>query len=383
MPDFKHIALRPSLAPVVKQCPSAMYVDPNMPVMRTSTNDVFSKTGTALHDVFKEVIYPGHAITVEALLPIAARYEVAMEGYFGIIWRAKKIAEKWSKLAGFYQGATLERKLSATLSNGYVLEGTPDLFSVHGEFAVVNDLKTGEKEFDYFAQVELYALMIWKQNQALGLKKVYGALFHPMLDKFTNEEISEDRLRHVEDYYTKMMLFAGMNYVTGPACAICPRLLTCPAIKKSVDPMITDMRSGREVTALDIKAWRPMVKYLEKCVENYKVIEHALLERMGSIDLGDGYELYLKTDFQEKLKPLEAFHVLTGDFKIPPEKVIEQMKISKAAVDEAARAIAIPRDRAHGLGATKMKLHKALEEKGATYKKPRVSATTRPIAITK
>lgn len=380
MPDFNHIRLRPSLAPVVRQCPSAMYVDPKVPEIRTADGEVFSTTGTALHDVFKQLIYTGKPLTREALIPFAERHNVAMEGFFGIEWRAKQIAEKWEKVSKWYQGAQLEERISCTLSNGYELAGTPDLFQVVGEYALVFDLKTGEKELDYTPQIELYALILWKRHQALGMKRVFGALFAPMLNKFTNQEITEQRLEHVEEFYTKAMAFAGITYVIGPMCQFCPRLLSCPAMVRSVDPMVADLREGRELSALDIKQFRPAMRYLKQIVERYEEVERALVERMGTIDLGDGYELYLRTDMEDKIKPVDAFRILTGElFKIPPEKVLEGMKISKTAVKEAARAIAVPRSRENGLGVTQVKLLTALESAGATYKKPKTYVSSRPI----
>lgn len=380
MPDFKHINLRPSLAPVAKQCPSAMYVDPQRPEIRTAESEVFSTTGTALHAIFKELVYPGLPVTEAALLPYAERFQVAMEGYFGILWRAKKVEVWWKKVAQWYQGAVLEERISCTLSNGFELAGTPDLMNVVGEFGLILDLKGGQKEMDYMPQVELYALIAWKRNQALGIKKFYGAIFAPMLDKYTNEEISAERLAHVEEFWVKHMAFAGVSYVMGPMCAVCPRLLSCPAMAKSIDPMAGELRHGRDITALDIKAFRPTARYLKQLLERYEEVERALVERMGVIDLGDGYELYLRTDMEDKLKPIEAFHVLTGEFRIPAEKVLEQMKISKTGVKEAARAIAQARSRENGIGATQVKILKALEAQGATYQKPKVYVSTRPIA---
>lgn len=380
MPDFKHIALRPSLAPVAKQCPSAMYVDPAHPEIRTVEGMVFSATGTALHDVFKEIIYPGLPLTEAALLPFVERHQVVMEGYFGILWRAKRLEERWKKVAQWYQGATLEQRISCTLSNGYELAGTPDLVQITDKgFGLVLDLKSGEKEMDYMAQVELYALIAWKRNQALGVNEFYGAIFAPMLDKYHNEKITAERLAWVEEFWVKAMAFAGVQYVMGPMCAVCPRLLTCPAMVKSVDPMVAEVRSGREITALDIKAWRPTAKYLKTILERYEEVERALVEHMGTIDLGDGMELYLKTAMEDKLKPVETYHVLTGEFRIPPEKVLENMKVSKEGVKEAARAIAQARSRENGIGATQVKIMKALEAQGATYKKPKVSVQARPI----
>jgi hypothetical protein len=379
---FESIALRPSLAPVAKICPSAMFRDAARPEIRTAALEAFSNSGTALHAVFKDIIYKGLPVTQEALIPYCDRFNVTMDGYFGILWRAKQVAEKWEKVAQFYQNAQLEQTISCTLKNGYVLSGTPDLFAINADFGVIFDLKTGEGGYDYFAQVEMYALILHKKYGALGVKEYFAGLFYPMLEKYTNRKISAEYLDELEDSWCKRIDLAGVSYVMGPMCAICPRLVSCQAIIRTIDPLAAELRIEREITPYDIAKFRPGIKVMERIVERFKEVEKALLEQFGIIDLGDGYELFMKEDFADKLRPVESWRILTEEYKIPPEEIIKQLKFTKSAVKESARVISVPRDRNRGLAVTQTRIIKSLEEQGAIEKVPRREVSMRPKAIT-
>lgn len=377
MNEFKNIHLRPSLAPIAKICPSAMYRDANKPEIRSASLQVYSASGTALHAVFKDLIYPGKALSDEALVPYTEKYNVTLQGYYGIGWRAKQIETKWQKVSQYYQGAQLEQTISCTLKNGYVLTGTPDLFSVNSEFGMIFDLKTGETEYDAFPQIEMYALILHKKFGANGVKEYFGALFYPMLEKYTNRKITAQDLDELEDDWCRRIDAAGISYTTGPQCAICPRILSCQAMVRTVDPMCAELRLEREITPFDIQKFRPAIKLMEKYVENYKVLEKALLERFGVIDLGDGYELYFKEMFRDHLKTQEAWRILTEEYQIPAAKLLEGMKMSKECVKEAARVISVPKTRDRGLGVMQKKIFASLEEQGAIEKVPRKEVSMR------
>lgn len=379
---YEQIRLRPSLGPAAKQCPSSMYHDPKKPHIGSSAFKVQSKLGTALHDVFKTRIYGGLSIKDEDLVPFVEKHNVTIAGYYGLGWRARQIAEKWSKVAGFYEGAKLETEIACTLKNGFPLRGTPDLFAVNSEFGVVFDLKTGESDYDYLAQVELYALILHKRFGAQGVKEWYVALFCPMLEKYTNVRLTAEYLDQLEDFYCKSMDEAGVKYVMGANCPICPRLLSCQAMIRSVDPMAAELRSGRDITPYDIAKFRPVVKLMEQMIDNYKLVEKSLLERVGIIDLGNGYELFIKEDFQDKLKAPDTWRILTEEFQIPPQAILEHMKMTKTAVKESAQAIAVKRDKQKGLGVTQTRIFKALDEQGAIEKVPRKEVSMRTKAIT-
>jgi hypothetical protein len=379
---FENIRLRPSLGPVAKQCPSAMFHDPRRPDIRTSAHLVQSTTGTALHDIFKERTYRGLPLRDEDLAPYAEKHNVALTGYYGIGWRARQVAEKWAKIAPFYEGAQLETEIACVLKNGFPLRGTPDLFKVNAEFGVILDEKYGESEYDFMAQVELYALILHKRYAAQGVKEWYCALFCPMLEKYVNVKLTAEYLDKLEDKYCEAMNLAGVSYVTGPACPICPRLLSCQAMIRSVDPLNTELRSGRDITPYDIAKFRPSVKLMEQMVEHYKAVERAVLERVGVIDLTNGYELYFKEDFRDQIRPAEAWKILTDEFRIPPEKIVANLKFPKSAVMESARAIAVARDKNKGLGVTQIRIFNALKEQGAVEKVPRKEVAVRQKAVT-
>jgi hypothetical protein len=158
---------------------------------------------------------------------------------------------------------------------------------------------------------------------------------------------------------------------------------SCPAIIKSIDPLCAEMRADREVGPYDIAKFRPAIQVMKKMVEMFELAQKALLEKHGIIDLGDGYELYLKEDFQDKLKPLESWNILTSEpFNIPAERILAELSMPKGAVKGAVRAIAVPRHREKGLGVMQKKVLDALAASGAVEKVIRKEVSIRPKAIT-
>ncbi len=252
--------------------------------------------------------------------------------------------------------------------NSFVLEGTPDLFNVFATYAVVFDLKTGEAEVDYFPQVELYALILWK---LWGLEKVHVALFSPMLEKYESRVYTAEYLSELEDQYIAAMEAAGIRYVPGPWCRWCKRLTSCPVNLRAIDPLCADIQGGRVIAAADLAHMRPAIQVMEKIVAQYKALERALVERMGTIELGNGYELYLKTWNKTAFRPKETLGLLLAE-GIPMEKIVERMDFTKEDIKELARESPnmVPRHKEKGIGATQSRLLLELEKSGATEERP-------------
>lgn len=382
MDPTAQIRLRPSQGPVAKHCASSMYAPPGS-IEVSDPPTVFSSTGSALHKVFEDLIYPGKDITKELLIPYIRDFQVTMDGYFGIHWRANQIREKWAKVSSWYLNAKSEQRIECTLKNGFVLGGKPDLWNVFEDYAVVFDLKTGEGEDDYFPQVELYALILWKLYGALGLERVHVALFCPMLERYESRVFTAEYLANLEDAYVQAMSAAGIQYAPGPWCKRCRRLTGCPVIVKAVDPLCEDIHMSREVLPGDLARMRPAVAVMEKIIERFKLVEKGLVERFGTIDMGNGYELYQKTLMINSYRPKETLEYLLRE-GIPMDSIVGRLTFSKEDLKELARfhPQMKPRDKDNGLGATQARILNALQEQGATEEKPRKQIAQRPIPDT-
>lgn len=348
-----------------------MFLPPGAPEV-VDPPTVFSACGTALHAVFKDLIFPGKPFAEADLQPYCKKFDVTLQGYYGIAWRAFQIRDKWQTVAQWYQdNPRREKRISCTLKNGFVLEGTPDLFNVFATYAVVFDLKTGEAEVDYFPQVELYALILWKMFGATGLNQVHVALFSPMLEKYESRIFTAEYLAELEDLYIAAMEAAGIRYTPGPWCRWCKRLTSCPVNIRAIDPLCADIQSGRVITAADLAHMRPAIHVMEKIVESYKRVERALVDQQGTIELGNGYELYLKTWNKTVFKPKETLALLLGE-GIPMDKIVERIGFTKEDIKELARESPklVPRSKENGIGAIQSRLLAALEKSGATEEKP-------------
>ncbi len=344
----------------------------------TAPPTIFSQCGTALHAVFKDLIYPSIAFKEDDLKPYARKFEVTMQGYYGIAWRAFQIRDKWQKVAAWYKDAIQEKTIRCVLKNGFVLEGTPDLFQVFGNYAVIFDLKTGEAEVDYFPQVELYALILWKLWGAMGLEKVHVALFAPMLEKYESRVYTAEDLAAIEDHYIDNMEAAGVRYMPGPWCRWCKRLTSCPVNIKAIDPLCEDLKGGRELGPADLAHARPAIQVMERIVARYKEVERALVERLGIIDLGNGYELFIKTWQRAGFKSKETLAHLLAE-GIPMDAIVERLSFSKEDIKQLARESPklVLRTQKNGLGATQARILEELENAGAIEEKPQTQISQR------
>lgn len=390
MNDLAYLEFRPSMAPGFFQCPSYCYRVPGEP-RQASTPNVFSATGTALHRVFYEFIYPGIAMTEEKLKPIASELNVSMDGYYGIKWRAFQVLERWERLRAYYTSPFREQLIKATLKNGLAVEGTPDMYQLCGEHALVFDLKTGEQDVDYFPQLQIYALILYLMYGHTGLREFYCTVYSPMLEKYETRVYSAAFLEDLHDQLVARMDKAGHEYALGVHCKYCKRLTRCPEALNAIDPLCEKMRmveikkSGTgEIVPADIARMRPAVLVMEKVIERYKLIEKTLLDRFGVIDLGNGTELFYRVTPEAEFDPFKAYEVLRK-LGQQLEGILAAMKINKTAVVELAKADAADR-KARGEGGTqKAKVQEYLDAMyaaGACEDKPAKKVATRPLPIT-
>lgn len=365
MASISDIRLRPSMGPIAKNCPASMFMPRSVPQIIDPPNAAMA-TGTALHEIFKDLVYPGHEISNDGLEDYCLRHNVVMDGFYGIGWRARQMAEKWAKVSQWYQDSELEVSLHVTLDNGFVLSGTPDLFKVYGDYAVVFDLKTGLSDMNYFPQVEIYAMMLWKMNAALGLKEVHVALFSPMLEKYESKRLSADYLAGVEREYIAAMEVAETRFCVGNHCRYCKRLTSCPAIRQQVEVILNEFSSGeKEIQPEDIARARPIVKAMGAMVAQYEATEKAIVERLKVVPIDGGYELALQKVEKKSYLPVPTYALLTKE-GVPADKVLEGMQITSESIDDLAGIVAPPRKK----GATQKRIKEELMTLGAVQIKP-------------
>ena len=378
MANIKDIYYRPSLAPVVAQCCSAMY-KAKSEIRIIEESGIPAKLGNAVHKIFAEKITVNLPVEKAYMEEIAAEFGVTVEGYSGIGWRVIKTIKAWEKVAHFFPQESMERekKIGVKLPNGFMWEGTSDLLAMHPGWGIVLDLKTGMKELDHEPQIKDYATIA--AAKTIGTESMIAIIFNPIQDVWESYEYSKEELRaHAEELQIKMEK-SGYEYTKGRMCEYCPRWTSCPAITQELLPSLEGIQAseGKEITTETIRTWYPIVKTMERIVERFKEAQKILLNDEGPIDLGDGYELFLRQYSKDDIKGPIAFQYLLSK-EIPHDDILEKVKLSKSAIEEFAKTKAIPRSREFGIGKMKQMFVDELREMGGIEEKEFLAINTRP-----
>lgn len=376
MATIKDVSYRPSMAPIVEQCPSAMYgIDLSIKQEAGKPADI----GNALHEVFSKRISLGIDPTADFLKEVAGSWGVEVGGYSGIGWRAAKIKLHWEKVAFYFtENAKRESHIAYTLPNGLVWQGTPDIYEVFPDYAVVLDLKTGMQELNHEAQLKDYAAIIaanWS-----GIERVYAIVFNPMQDIYENWVFERDELGAWGKSLIKKIGQADIDYVKGTLCKYCPRWHSCPAIKRELNLLLTDetvLREGQSITTEMIAQWYPAIEVLKKVIEAYDTAKIALVKNFGTIDLGNGYELFVRRYTKDDINGVVAFNFLKEQ-GIDVDKIVEFMKINKTSIRDIAKLIAKPRDKFNSITAVNTRFLDGIRDAGGMTEKPVEAVTTRP-----
>jgi hypothetical protein len=336
------VNFRPSKAPGFMQCPGyCMEPERSYKLLDSDKSLEFATLGTACHDVFSSVIVKQIKVTNEILVPFCEKYNVPFEGFMGLARKAYLMEKKWNEnLAQFFSDPVTERKLKAKLPNGYEYEGTPDIYQLNGDYALILDLKSGETDLDYKYQLMTYCLLLYRQNVTTGLNTFYCYIWSPVIDSYNGFKISEDDLLAFEKELCKQFELAGKQYKSGPWCSFCDMIEVCPSHRRAFLQLESQVP---QITVEQIATTRPIIKAMQKIIDLYDATEKALLEKYGKIPLGDGHELYQQTVLKDTLDAPKALQILMEDFSIPPEKIGPHMKLSKTAVTEVASENAPPR----------------------------------------
>lgn len=358
-PKF-NIKFRPSKAPGFMQCASYC-LEPERPykLVESDKEMEFATLGTACHEVFSDLIVKKIKVTEENLMEIAEKYNVPYEGYMGLARKGFLMERKWiENLARFFTNPVSEEKISFPLPNGEVNEGTPDLYQLNGDYALLLDLKSGETDLDYTAQLMTYALILYRIHEATGLNTFYLYLWAPVIDSYFGIQVNGSDLEAFEKQIVEKWEKVGKEYKTGPWCSYCDTIEVCPQHRRAFLKMEDQVK---EITVEQIAEARPIIKAMQKIVELYEKTEKALLEKYGTIDLGDGHELFYNTIMRDTLDVPKTIQVLSDDFNIPLNTIGPHLKLTKAAVNEIGGDAAPARQKTK----FRKQIIETLKEKGA------------------
>jgi len=353
--DLANIYYRPHKAGLADQCPSSMLRNPNF-IPKTVVG-VRANLGTAAADLFGNVITKGLKLTDELIDDYANKHNVAVDGFEGLAWRAKRLDSKYQKMLekGFLEQPVAEETFTSILANKYTYTYRPDLYEIHGSWAVIVELKMGEVDTGWDLQSRDYALAMIRSAMADGIKKFYCIVLAPIADYYSVKSYTIDELKDFEKKLIANMNKAGTDYVTGPLCQYCDNLLNCPQIKRSIDPISQSIMKVKPnnitITGEEIQQWRPVIKAMKKICKVYEDTEALLLDRMGTIPLGDGTELYYREQNKKEIDIQGAISVMCDDFGVKKEDFISRLSIGTGDIEALSASTAPPRKKAAQLKA--------------------------------
>lgn len=378
MRDFKEIYYRPHKAFLAEQCPSSLLRNPKfIPKQQVG---VPAHLGTACGYAFEHFIVPRQAIEDENIIEIAKMHNVEVDGYNGLKWRVYKLQNAYAKVLekGYFRTPIAEEEWQIALKNGYQYRCFADLYEIHAPWGVVLELKMGKVDTGWEYQARDYAMAMIKKFQDLKLTHVYSIVFAPIVDYYNVTKFTIEELLALEDKLLSTMGKVGEQYVTGDGCEYCDNLLSCPGIKRQIDPVSKDIMAAggiQKISGDDIRKWRATIKGMKKICDTYDSAEKLILGREGSVDLGNGKELYLRDQYTKEVDAGKAISVLVDDFKVERQDFISKLDITNKNIEILSDSIA-PSN-----GKTKMRkaVWDLLEEKGAMKKVLSHVKATRPI----
>lgn len=382
MRNHNEIYYRPHKAFLAEQCPSSMLRNPNLIVKEVV--GVPAHLGTACHQVFEHYIVPQMAIEEDDIVKIANEHNVEVEGYNGLKWRVRKLQTAYTKLLdqGFLKHPISEEKWEVSLKNGYQYTCYPDLYEIHGDWAVIFELKTGKVDNGWEYQARDYGLALRNKFQGMGIKKVFSIVFAPIIDYYNVQEFDMKELTRLEDKLVSSMGKVGEYYVVGDACTFCSNLLNCRAMKSRIDPLTRDILAAgkaQNITGADIRKWRGVIKGLKKIVDIYDSAEKLILKREGTIKLSDTTELYLREQYKKEVDAGKAIAVMVDQFGVDRDAFIERLDIKTSSVEALSDTTAPAR----GMASQRKKVWDAMEKSGAMKKVLQQVKATRPIKLKK
>ena len=337
--------------------------------------------GTACHQLFQTHVSQNIPLSDEDIVKSAQRNNVEVDGYNGLKWRALKMQTAYKKIleAGYFQVPKAEEKSEISLSNGYQYTTYTDLYELHAPWAAVMELKTGKVDTGWEYQARDGALAIFKKYKELGLEYVYAIVFAPVIDYYNVKKFEAAELIELEKRIVSNMEKVGQHYVTGSACPYCDNLRNCKAIKNQIDPMTRDiMKAGgpQNITGAEIAKWRPIMKSMKKIIDTFEDAEKMILEQAGTIDLGNGTELYLREQYNKKIDAGEAIGVLCDKFGVEKSDFIKKITIKNKDI-EALSAMTAP---VGGKSKQIKAVWLTMEQDGAMVKELKKVKATRPIS---
>lgn len=353
---YENIYYRPHKAGLARQCPSSLLCSPDIKIR--SEAGLPAILGRAGHYTYENYISQGVVIEPHVINEIAIKFAVDVNGFNGLGWRVYKLQDKHRRLVEkkMINQLIVERPIPVRLENGYEYTSIPDAIEAFGSWGIVVEVKMGIIDTGWMEQGLSYCLSMLKQFGDTGMGKFYVVLMAPILDYYEVKSFTTEQVLEYEQFIIGQIDKAGKEYCRGDKCQYCPNLLHCQAVGDDIDLYSKDFieTKGRgQIDLAKIAQWRPIMKAMKKIYETYDKAEKVLLNQCGTIDLGNGKELFLRDEARRKYDVSKTIPIMVDEFHVEREDFVKKLEISSESIKELSDAVAPPKGKGKQLQAIK------------------------------
>lgn len=340
--------------------------------------------GSAKHAALAYLVHGNEPPVAE----VAARFDVDVSE----IERAVAFGRQaWAEIREYFPGAATEVALENDLLTGH-LDVFSALFMGHDdidgglgglpETMAVLDWKTGWSGDEHRWQLKSYADLA---RSRFGMPKsgyITVVEVHLPLREMSVENLTAEALDGFRAKLKEQVEHAGRQYAPGSHCKFCPRQHECLAREDYLrsTTMALEPMGAREI----VRPSREMIARLwdrSRLLKRYLARYEAIVDEMlvdGPLDLGDGRQLALVTEEQDRLDAVKLESLLRAAHWTDDE-LSQVLTASKAGLERVVKSKVPPRKNGGACGAMRNILGALREDGGIT----RVEKTSKEVVEAK
>lgn len=335
------ITIHCSKLPRILKCPASLQA-PDLSII--GPDDDSATLGSAAHNVAAQIVR-GQEWSVDTT---AQSYGVEARALAPLCFAARRI---WEKYGPSLRVIAVEKRMSAEVLPGVILDGTADVLAEHvgadDPTLAVLDWKSGNAAGNHRDQLLGYAVLgriEW--SAAVKFTLIIGWLRDESIEveqchrDFGPDDLLERLAKVVEDNRNGKAAFAP-SY---ESCRFCPRQIDCPARTALVRQSVADLEvvSGGSAlaTPADLARMYPRVKMLEKALKHYEATVRNAVAVAGKLPVGDGTFLTLAERPDTDIDAALALPILQKRFsleELAPALTIGKGKLSAVVMQKSKR----------------------------------------------
>ena len=348
--------IRCSSLPLAFTCAGSLRGDDGLIIDMTAAA---SADGTAVHHGLASIVRGmAHEAAMDDMMgefPACNRGEVTP-----LFWAGVKM---WGEISKWMPDAHAE-----TYYEGGGLSGHLDAEADQGTEGVVNDWKSGRKDYDYRHQGFGYArLKLIKQPHLTRVTTHFSWLRTQEIESYTvTRERADAWYQQLQD---EVVNWDG-EYHAGPHCAFCPRRTSCPAVTALARQDVAMFADGKvfelsTCTGPELCGHFRKIKMLQRFLDAAELNARMEISHRGEVDDGEGGLIRMvPTKGNREINPLLAWPILSA--RLTDAEMATVVDIGVGKMEAAVKAKA-PK----GKGAAAVReLSKALEAAGAISREP-------------